>query len=109
MNNPIARERCKHHREREASVKCPSCGYFYCSECSIEHDGRFVCRTCLASLKKHSTTGRRSWIGRAVFTISSLAAFLTVWFLFFYLGEILLSIPDAWFEKNTVTTRRTAQ
>jgi hypothetical protein len=110
MNNPIARQRCKHHQEREAFVRCPSCGYFYCSECSTEYDGRHVCRTCLESLTEKPPGKRTSLFRRAVFIAASCGAFLFLWFLFFFFGETLLSIPDTWFEKETtITSGRTGQ
>jgi hypothetical protein len=104
MNNQIARQRCKHHPEREASVRCPACGYFYCSECCAEHDGRLLCSACLASLTAHSSSSHRSWVRRAALVAGSLGGFLLAWFLFFFLGDALLSVPDSWFDVKAPTS-----
>jgi hypothetical protein len=103
MISKIAHQKCKHHSDREASIKCPSCGYFYCSECCTESDGRFLCSVCLEVLIRKTPQGNRSFLRGIVFTGGCLTSFFFLWMIFFLFGEILLSIPDSWFDISLKT------
>lgn len=39
---------CSIHPEREAAGMCVSCGKPHCSECLIEIDGKYYCKSCIA-------------------------------------------------------------
>ena len=43
----LAARRCLVHPDREAAARCPSCRHYYCRECVVEHDTRFLCAACL--------------------------------------------------------------
>ncbi|MCI0613826.1 rhomboid family protein, partial [bacterium] len=39
----ISKQRCFFHSQREAVVRCPECGRYYCRECVTEHLDRLLC------------------------------------------------------------------
>jgi hypothetical protein len=75
----LVHQRCWHHADREAVVRCPECRRYYCRECAIEH-------------------GRQSSSGIARWTIFALSGFLLAWMAFYYLGMALDRIPSDFFE-----------
>lgn len=101
MTSKIAHQRCKNHSEREAYVKCPQCGYFYCSECCVESDGRFLCSNCL---EKHDQkkAGKKKSLFRNVLTICGvLICFMSIWMILIFSGELLLVMPDTWIDNGS--------
>ena len=90
----LVHQRCWHHADREAVVRCPECRRYYCRECAIEHEGRMVCAACIA----RGEEGRQSSSGIARWTIFALSGFLLAWMAFYYLGMALDRIPSDFFE-----------
>lgn len=90
----LIHQRCWHHGDREAVVRCPQCRRFYCRECVIEHDGRMICAACVD--RGESAGGDRS--GMAVWTALGVGGFLLAWAVFYYLGMALERIPSDFFQ-----------
>lgn len=93
----IASRRCFNHPEREAAVICPECKKDYCRECVTEHDDRMLCAQCLQKLLKTPFIKRFRLRYLKKFA-QCLLGFLIAWMFFYYLGEILLSIPASFHE-----------
>ena len=93
----IASRRCFNHPEREAAVMCPECKKDFCRECVTEHDDRMLCARCLQKLLKKPFIKRFRL--RYLLRIGQcLMGFLIAWLVFYYLGEMLLSIPTSFHE-----------
>jgi len=92
---------CTIHAERDAVARCPSCSQPYCRECVTEHDGRFLCATCLRKLQPviEQSTRDWSWLARGIHL--TLGVLLT-WSLFYLTGRLLLRIPSDWHEGTVV-------
>jgi hypothetical protein len=88
----VAQQHCLNHFAREAVAQCPECRHFFCRECVTEHDDRLLCAACLRKISKVGGSRRHPFraIGRACMT---LGGFLTASLFFYWLGQILLSIP----------------
>lgn len=97
----LAQKRCFHHHRREAVVRCPECGRYFCRECVTEHDQRMLCSSCLSKLYADRPAGTRSWIRGVSLLVQSVLGFLLIWYAFYWIGLMLLSIPDA-FHEGTV-------
>jgi hypothetical protein len=93
---PLIHERCWHHREREAAVRCPECRRFYCRECVTEHQGRMVCAACVASLAGRAALSARG-LPRLAWIAASAGGLLLAWAIFYYLGAMLAGIPSDFF------------
>ena len=93
----IASRRCFHHPEREAAVICPECKKNFCRECVTEHDDRMLCAQCLQKLLKTPLIKRfrLRYLNRAG---QCLLGLLVAWLFFYYLGEVLLSVPVSYHE-----------
>jgi hypothetical protein len=94
MTAALIHQRCWHHADREAVVRCPQCRRFYCRECVIEHAGRMICAACIEG----SGETRAAGSGIALWTILGMAGFLLAWMVFYYLGMALDRIPSDFFE-----------
>ncbi len=105
QNQPLSQQRCYHHRSREAVVRCPECGRFFCRECVTEHDQRMLCSTCLAGIRRKRFAGERIWIHTMGQLIQSCLGFMLIWYAFYLIGLMLLAIPDA-FHEGTVWDAR---
>ena len=85
--------RCLNHSLREAVARCPECAHFFCRECIAEHDDRVICAACLKKLVgapgKH--TRRRINLWPLVQLASGLVG---AWLCFYFIGRLLLSMPD---------------
>jgi hypothetical protein len=89
--------RCARHPSREAVARCPSCGGFFCRECVVEHDGRFLCSSCLERQAAAASSRRLRW--PAVRRAAGLAAAaFTAGLMFYALGSLLLSLPPKFHE-----------
>jgi hypothetical protein len=89
----LAAQRCFHHEIREAVARCPGCSRFFCRECVVEHDDRLFCSDCL----KHESAGkggRNSRTARFLTPVGVLGGVLLAWMVFYWLGQLLLLIPD---------------
>lgn len=89
---PLHARRCVRHSTREAAVRCPACGEFFCRECVVEHDGKLLCARCVArtSVARETRRQRLASLRRAG---SATAASLALWMLFYAMGALLLKIP----------------
>jgi hypothetical protein len=93
----LAHQRCFHHSVREAVARCPECRHFYCRECITEHEDRVICTACLRRLTTREIVARRGfpWLWPALqFTLGAVC----LWFVFYFLGGLLLSIPSQYHE-----------
>jgi uncharacterized protein (DUF983 family) len=90
--NPLARQTCVNHLEREAAARCPECGQYYCRECVTEHDGRVICAACLKQLAQSGKTGHPA-MGRLRRIGGALLGMALAWVFFYWTGQALLRIP----------------
>lgn len=92
---PLTRQRCLHHSERQAVARCPECSRFFCRECIAEHDDRVLCAGCLKKLaapQARATRGSRTW--RMLIQLTQVCCGLfVVWMFFYFCGRALLAIP----------------
>lgn len=95
--SPLIHQRCWTHPSREAAVRCPSCGRFYCRECATEHDGRMFCAACVAKIETGGASGQ---FHTALWSGFALAGFLLAWLIFYELGLILARIPSDFFSST---------
>ena len=93
----LEHRRCAHHAEREAVARCPQCKRFFCRECIAEHDGRVLCASCLAT-PEGAAGRRRPFLRRLALLCQFTLGLLLIWGCFFYLGQTLIAIPDAFHE-----------
>jgi hypothetical protein len=88
----LAARRCLVHPDREAAVRCPSCHQYYCRECVVEHESRFLCAACLqksiAAGTKRSAL-RSDWLSPLRLLLGFAGAYLS----FYVIERILLLIP----------------
>ena len=94
MTAALIHQRCWHHADREAVVRCPQCRRYYCRECVVEHEGRMVCAACIERGGDASAAGS----GAALWTVFGVCGFLLAWMVFYYLGMALGRIPSDFFE-----------
>jgi hypothetical protein len=93
MNNLIY-QRCFNHPTREAVARCPECRRFFCRECVSEYEDRFLCSSCLRKMLAPQTKRSKSF--KLILAIAQFfIGIILVWLFFFYLGQILLTLPDA--------------
>jgi hypothetical protein len=100
-NQMLSQQRCYHHRRREAVVRCPECGHYFCRECVTEHGQRMLCSTCLTKAKQEHPAGERTWFRKVGLFIQGCLGFILIWYAFYLIGLMLLAIPDA-FHEGTV-------
>lgn len=93
----LSHQRCFNHATREAVARCPECRRNYCRECVTEHGDRLICAACLKKLA-HLPLHKRPLVVKLLHTAQCAASFLLLWFLFYLLGEFLLSQPDSFHE-----------
>ena len=93
----ISLQRCKRHAQREAVARCPECKGFFCRECVTEHDDKVICSDCLLKLtgKSKKRSMRFRWALRVA---GAFAGLFILWLSFYYLGQLLLSIPAEFHE-----------
>lgn len=96
--NDLTHQRCYHHRQREAVVRCPECGRYFCRECVTEHDQRMLCSQCLARLSQDRKRRSRRWVGALIMLFQGGLGFLILWYAFYLVGLFLLAIPDTFHE-----------
>jgi hypothetical protein len=89
---------CFQHPDREAVVRCPSCRKYYCRECVTEHDDRMLCSNCLAALTAPHQTDAKVRFFHLKLLLQGGVGFLVLWYLFFLVGQMLLSIPHSFHE-----------
>jgi hypothetical protein len=94
----LSQQRCYHHPRREAVVRCPACGRFFCRECVTEHDDRMLCSGCLAQMAGGKDQGAGRWRAQVALWTQGIGGFLMIWYLFYLVGRMLLAIPHEFHE-----------
>lgn len=94
----LNQQNCFHHAHREAVARCPECRRFFCRECVTEHDERMLCRDCLARLTESEKKGAGRWGYFLLSCLQGISGFLLLWYLFFWVGQLLLAIPHSFHE-----------
>ncbi len=91
----VARARCRNHADREAVARCPECGHYFCRECIVEHEGRMICKECLAKLLAQAPERKsRKLLRRAVLWGMAMLSFLLAWSFFLLLGRVMILLQD---------------
>jgi hypothetical protein len=93
----LAQQRCHNHAQREAVVRCPGCGQYFCRECVAEHDDQMLCAVCLRKSTRIPLLERR-WVAGLVCGGQCLLGALAACFFFYLLGERLLRLPSSFHE-----------
>ncbi len=88
----ISNRRCRNHPGREAVAICTGCGRSFCRECVAEHDDRMFCASCLEKLLKPSAS-RSFGLHDLLAAGQALGGIIITWLVFYYLAQILISIP----------------
>jgi len=88
----LAARRCLVHPDREAAARCPSCHQYYCRECVVEHDTRFLCAACLQKSieagSRHRSAGF-DWLSPIRLLLGFAGAYVSL----YVIERILLLIP----------------
>jgi hypothetical protein len=97
MMRTLANQRCFNHDAREAAARCPECVRYYCRECVTEHEGKVLCASCLRQRlnPRSASSGVLRTLTQA---LQWLLGLVLVWFFFFFIGESLAQLPDAFHE-----------
>jgi len=93
----IVQQRCFNHRFREAAARCPECGRFFCRECITEHEDKVLCAACIRK-RLGSATVRFDRFQRLIQVGHFLLGILIVYIIFYYLAQVLLSLPASFHE-----------
>ncbi|MFC1498482.1 rhomboid family protein [Verrucomicrobiota bacterium] len=95
MNN-IAHQKCFNHLRREAVAMCPECRKFFCRECVTEHNSKVICAPCLKKINLPKTKKRSFRVLGLI--VRCAAGIMVLWLAFYYMGQILLTLPDSFHE-----------
>ena len=93
----LAHQRCFNHARREAAGRCTACRRYFCRECVTEHEGRLVCAACLRRATAVGK-GRTAVLGGILEAALAAGAMIAAWFVFYNVGEWLISLPSAFHE-----------
>lgn len=93
----LLHQRCFNHLLREAVARCPQCQRYFCRECVTEHEDKVLCAACL-NADTNTDRSDRSRFGGLVQMMHFLLGAALLWVFFYYLGQILLSLPSAFHE-----------
>ncbi len=96
--NDLSNQRCYHHQRREAVVRCPDCQRYFCRECVTEHLERMLCSQCLSRLTETQKKRSAFWLRGVYLLAQGTGGFLLLWYAFYLVGMMLLSIPDTFHE-----------
>lgn len=96
--NDLTNQRCYHHQRREAVVRCPDCGRYFCRECVTEHHDRMLCSQCLARLTGEREKRSKLWVRGFLLLAQGSFGFMLLWYAFYLVGLMLLSIPNDFHE-----------
>jgi hypothetical protein len=88
----LHQQHCLNHELREAVARCPRCGQYFCRECVTEHDDQLLCAACLR--KTLVAAPERRALAPVTHAAALGLGLLTGWLVFYWLGRILLSIPN---------------
>ena len=85
-------QRCLIHADREAVVRCPSCGNYFCRECITEHEQKFLCSSCLQRVRPRVELANRNaaWL---MSIIKMMVGIAVAWLFFYLIGQSLILIP----------------
>lgn len=93
----LLHQRCFNHLLREAVARCPLCQRYFCRECVTEHEDKVLCAACLRA-DADTDPSDRGQLGGLVQMMHFLLGATLLWVFFYYLGQILLSLPSAFHE-----------
>ena len=93
----LLHQRCFNHLLREAVARCPQCRRYFCRECVTEHEDKVLCAACL-SIGADTDGSDRSRFGGLMRLMHFLLGATLLWVFFYYLGQMLLSLPSAFHE-----------
>lgn len=93
----LLHQRCYNHMLREAVARCPECRRYFCRECVTEHEDKVLCAACLRNKTIAAVSGQ-SRLDRLALVVHFLLGGLLLWVFFYYLGQILLSLPSSFHE-----------
>ncbi len=93
----LLHQRCFNHLLREAVARCPQCQRYFCRECVTEHEDKVLCAACLSAEADTDRSDRRG-LGGLMRMMHFLLGAALLWVFFYYLGQILLSLPSAFHE-----------
>jgi hypothetical protein len=85
-------QKCSIHADREAVARCPTCANYFCRECVTEHEGKFLCSSCLQRRFSPLETTHRA-AGWFLTGISMIIGVTVAWFFFYLIGRLLILIP----------------
>ncbi len=85
-------QKCLVHADREAVVRCPSCGNYFCRECITEHEQKFLCSNCLRRVTTLVEPAERNanWLMTIVKMMVGIAV---AWLFFYIIGKSLVLFP----------------
>ncbi len=98
LQDILRHQRCYHHHGREAVVRCPECGRFYCRECVTDHDDRMLCSRCLEQITHSNGDKTRRFLQTVLLLLQGLGGWLILGYAFYLLGKTLLAIPHDFHE-----------
>ena len=75
-------------------MQCPGCGRYFCRECASEHDGRYLCVSCIRAAAP-AVSRRRELLRPAMRALLFLGAFYLLWQSFYVAGYLILQVPTA--------------
>ena len=93
----ITHQRCHVHLQREAVARCPECRRFFCRECITEHEDKVLCAACLQQRVKPSAKASHRFRGFLQLG-HFFAGILLLYLLFYYVAQLLLSLPTEFHE-----------
>ena len=93
----LVHQRCYRHRRREAVAHCLSCERYFCRECVTEHRGRLLCSDCLA-IEAETVSAADGKRALAFWILQFAGGSVVIWFFFYLVGYLLLSIPSTFHE-----------
>ena len=93
----LLHQRCFNHLLREAVARCPSCLRYFCRECVTEHEDKVLCAMCLSADSDLDGSGLIRF-GGLTRMLHLLLGTTLLWVFFYYLGQLLLSLPSAFHE-----------
>jgi hypothetical protein len=94
----LIHKRCYNHPQREAVVRCLDCQQFFCRECATEHNDRMMCSQCLARLADVHPERSGRWLNVALLCAQGIFGFTILWYAFYLVGHMLLTIPHSFHE-----------
>jgi hypothetical protein len=97
MMEELLHQRCYNHMLREAVARCPECRRYFCRECVTEHDDKVLCAGCLNN-KTMPAVGGLTRLSGLFRIFHFLLGAMLLWIFFYYVGQILLSLPSAFHE-----------